>query len=88
MYRSPSVKKHIKELKKNGVAFIGPETGSLACGEEGPGRMADVSVIVEAAISALTAKDLSGQNILVTAGPTVESLDPIRYISNRSSGQI
>ncbi len=88
MYRSPSVEKNIKELKKNGVVFIGPDSGSLACGEEGPGRMVDVSVIVEAAISALTVKDLSGRNILVTAGPTVEPIDPVRFISNRSSGRM
>lgn len=88
MYRSPSVKKHIRELKKNGVQFIGPDTGSLACGEEGPGRMVDVPVIVEAAISALTVKDLAGKNILVTAGPTVEAIDPVRFISNRSSGKM
>jgi phosphopantothenoylcysteine decarboxylase/phosphopantothenate--cysteine ligase len=88
MYRSPSVKKHIKELKKNGVEFIGPDSGSLACGEEGPGRMVDVSEIVEASISALTVKDLSGQNILVTSGPTVEPIDPVRFISNRSSGKM
>jgi len=88
MYRSPSVKKHIKELKKNGVQFTGPDTGSLACGEEGPGRMADVSVIVEDVLSALTVKDLSGENVLVTAGPTIESIDPVRFISNRSSGKM
>lgn len=88
MFRSPSVKKHIKELKKNGVTFIGPDSGSLACGEEGPGRMVEVSEIVEAAVSALTVKDLSGQTILVTAGPTVEPIDPVRFISNRSSGKM
>jgi phosphopantothenoylcysteine decarboxylase/phosphopantothenate--cysteine ligase len=88
MYRSPSVKKHIKELKKNGVEFVGPDSGSLACGEEGPGRMVDVSEIVEASVSALTVKDLSGQNILVTSGPTVEPIDPVRFISNRSSGKM
>ncbi len=88
MYRSPSVKKHIKELKKNGVQFIGPDTGSLACGEEGPGRMVDVPVIVEAAVMALTEKDLHNKNVLVTAGPTVEAIDPVRFISNRSSGKM
>ncbi|MBI5097687.1 MAG: bifunctional phosphopantothenoylcysteine decarboxylase/phosphopantothenate--cysteine ligase CoaBC [Nitrospirae bacterium] len=88
MYRHPSVQKSIKELQKSGVKFIGPVSGSLACGEEGEGRMADVATIVEAAISALTQKDLKGQNILVTAGPTIESIDPVRFISNRSSGKM
>lgn len=88
MYRHPSVQKSIKELQKSGVKFIGPVSGSLACGEEGEGRMADVAVIVEAAISALTQKDLKGQNILVTAGPTIEAIDPVRFISNRSSGKM
>ncbi len=88
MYRHPSVQKSIKELQKSGVKFIGPVSGSLACGEEGEGRMADVATIVEAAISALTQNDLKGQNILVTAGPTIESIDPVRFISNRSSGKM
>jgi phosphopantothenoylcysteine decarboxylase/phosphopantothenate--cysteine ligase len=88
MYHHPSVQKSIKELQKSGVKFIGPVSGSLACGEEGEGRMSDVATIVEAAISALTQKDLKGQNILVTAGPTIESIDPVRFISNRSSGKM
>ena len=88
MYHHPSVQKSIKELQKSGVKFIGPVSGSLACGEEGEGRMSDVAAIVEAVISALTQKDLKGQNILVTAGPTIESIDPVRFISNRSSGKM
>jgi len=88
MYRNPKVTKHIKKMKKDGVFFAGPVSGSLACGEEGIGRMIEVPVIVEAAISALTEKDLSGQKILVTAGPTLEPIDPVRYISNRSSGKM
>jgi phosphopantothenoylcysteine decarboxylase/phosphopantothenate--cysteine ligase len=88
MYRHPSVQKSIKELQKSGVGFIGPVSGSLACGEEGEGRMSDVATIVEAAISVLTQKDLKGQNIMVTAGPTIEAIDPVRFISNRSSGKM
>jgi len=88
MYKHPSVQKSISGLKKSGVGFIGPVSGGLACGEEGEGRMADVATIVEAAISALTPKDLKKQNILVTAGPTREPIDPVRYISNRSSGRM
>ncbi|MBI4682862.1 MAG: bifunctional phosphopantothenoylcysteine decarboxylase/phosphopantothenate--cysteine ligase CoaBC [Nitrospirae bacterium] len=88
MYRNPVVKKHIRELNKSGVQFIGPASGSLACGEEGEGRMVEVAEIIEAAEAALATKDLTGQNILVTAGPTVEPIDPVRFISNRSSGKM
>lgn len=88
MYRNPIVKKHIRELKQSGVQFVGPVSGSLACGEEGEGRMVEVAEIVEAAAAALSKKDLKGQNILITAGPTVEPIDPVRFISNRSSGKM
>jgi phosphopantothenoylcysteine decarboxylase/phosphopantothenate--cysteine ligase len=88
MYLNPLVQKHIKTLKKTGVNFTGPAQGSLACGEEGIGRMAEVNEIVEAAISSLAEKDLSGRRVLVTAGPTREPIDPVRYISNRSSGKM
>ncbi len=88
MYRNPVVKKNIKELEKLGVYFAGPVSGSLACGEEGEGRMIEVSEIVETSVSLLTHKDLTGQNILVTAGPTIEAIDPVRFISNRSSGKM
>ncbi|TNF52410.1 bifunctional phosphopantothenoylcysteine decarboxylase/phosphopantothenate--cysteine ligase CoaBC, partial [bacterium] len=63
-------------------------SGSLACGEEGEGRMEDISRIIEAARFSLTLKDLSGHNILVTAGPTREPIDPVRFVSNRSSGKM
>jgi phosphopantothenoylcysteine decarboxylase/phosphopantothenate--cysteine ligase len=88
MYRNPIVTKHIRELKQSGVQFVGPVSGSLACGEEGEGRMVEVTEIIEAAAAALCKKDLTGQNILITAGPTVEPIDPVRYISNRSSGKM
>ncbi len=88
MYRHPIVQKQIKALRKLGVQFAGPVTGVLACGEEGKGRMADVSVIHEAAVRSLSVQDLKGQHILVTAGPTREPIDPVRFISNRSSGKM
>jgi phosphopantothenoylcysteine decarboxylase/phosphopantothenate--cysteine ligase len=88
MYRNPIVKKNIKSLSAMGVQFIGPASGSLACGEEGEGRMSDISGIIEAARFSLSPKDLSGHGILVTAGPTREPLDPVRFISNRSSGKM
>lgn len=88
MYRNAIVQKNIKGLQKLDVQFVGPEKGSLACGEEGAGRMAEVPGIIEAAVSALTPKDLRKHNILVTAGPTIEPMDPVRFISNRSSGKM
>jgi len=88
MYRNPIVKKSLAELSGLGVRFIGPAEGSLACGEEGVGRMAGTAGIVEAVIKAFTLQDLSGHRILVTAGPTIEPLDPVRFISNRSSGKM
>ncbi len=88
MYAHPLVKRHIKELQKLGVQFIGPVSGTLACNEEGIGRMVEVQEIIEASISALTPKDLARHHILVTAGPTIEPMDSVRFISNRSSGKM
>jgi phosphopantothenoylcysteine decarboxylase/phosphopantothenate--cysteine ligase len=88
MYRHAIVQNNIKLLQKSGVKFVGPVSGSLACGDEGVGKMAEVSSIVEAAIAVLSPKDLKGYSVLVTAGPTREAIDPVRYISNRSSGKM
>lgn len=88
MYNSSIVTESIKKLSNLGVHFVGPVYGKLACGEEGVGRMAEVPDIVEAAISLLSPKDLTGHSILVTAGPTREAIDPVRFISNRSSGRM
>lgn len=88
MYNSPILRRNLDVLHSIGVIQVGPEKGRLACGEEGLGRMADVLEILEATKSALTKKDLSGEKILVTAGPTREYLDPIRFISNKSSGKM
>jgi phosphopantothenoylcysteine decarboxylase/phosphopantothenate--cysteine ligase len=88
MYENPVIQESINKLKKRGVTFVGPERGSLACGEEGIGRMSEVSDIIESIKFALTPKDLSGQNVLVTAGPTREHIDPVRFLSNRSSGKM
>ena len=88
MYESPIFQDNLKYLLSKGITQIGPERGNLACGEEGMGRMADVSVIVESVLSTLTKKDLLGEKILVTAGPTREYFDPVRFLSNRSSGKM
>lgn len=88
MYENQIFQKNLQYLNSIGVKFVGPERGSLACGEEGIGRMADVEKIMEAIMTALTEQDMAGENVLVTAGPTREYIDPVRYISNRSSGKM
>jgi phosphopantothenoylcysteine decarboxylase/phosphopantothenate--cysteine ligase len=88
MYNNPVVKESIKRLEKRGFEFIGPVKGPLACGEEGMGRMADVDEIMESVITALSPKDLKDRRFIVTAGPTREYIDPVRFISNRSSGRM
>ncbi|MDA8168234.1 MAG: bifunctional phosphopantothenoylcysteine decarboxylase/phosphopantothenate--cysteine ligase CoaBC [Nitrospiraceae bacterium] len=89
MYAHPAFKKNLRYLTGElGVIEVCPECGPLACGTEGVGRMADVETILEAARSALAEKDLAGETVLVTAGPTREALDPVRFISNRSSGKM
>jgi phosphopantothenoylcysteine decarboxylase/phosphopantothenate--cysteine ligase len=88
MYENPVVQENLKKLASRGTIQVGPEKGSLACGEEGWGRLADVHDIVEAVKSSLTKKDLSQERIIVTAGPTREYLDPVRFLSNRSSGKM
>jgi phosphopantothenoylcysteine decarboxylase/phosphopantothenate--cysteine ligase len=88
MYRNPAVQRNLSNLKSMGVVEIPPEEGALACGEEGRGRMASVQAILEAVGSALKEKDLEGRKIVVTAGPTRERIDTVRFLSNRSSGKM
>lgn len=90
MYLNPIVQENIKKLKNiPAVYFVEPEKGSLACGEEGLGRLASVDKILDSIKSILNSSDiLKGKKILVTAGATREPIDPIRYISNRSSGKM
>lgn len=89
MWRHPAVRDSIEILKKRGHIFVDPEPGMLACGMEGEGRLANVDVIVPRILEALhSGESLMGQKILVTAGPTIEDIDPIRFLSNRSSGKM
>jgi phosphopantothenoylcysteine decarboxylase/phosphopantothenate--cysteine ligase len=88
MYENPILLKNLDSLAGMGVVHIGPKKGSLACGEEGTGRMADVPEIVDGIKAVLSKRDLTGQKVVVTAGPTREYLDPVRFISNRSSGKM
>lgn len=88
MYQHPAFQANLNTLRSRGVLVIGPEKGPLACGEEGVGRMSDAADIVQALNFLLTDKDLVNERILVTAGPTREYLDPVRFLSNRSSGKM
>ena len=95
MWLHPATSRNVDRLKGDGVLFVGPESGSMACGEFGPGRMAEPLAIVEAIEQALaggtTLGDLlgplSGRHVIVTSGPTYEPIDPVRFLGNRSSGK-
>jgi phosphopantothenoylcysteine decarboxylase/phosphopantothenate--cysteine ligase len=89
MYSHPAVQKNIEILRARGCMFIEPAEGLLACGDTGKGRLAPVEEILAAVQAALSKKqDLAGRRILVTAGPTREAIDPVRFLSNRSSGKM
>ena len=88
MFENPILRKQLDYLISLGVKTVGPEKGTLACGEEGMGRMAAIDRIMEAVHAAVGAHDLKGDHVLVTAGPTREHLDPVRFLSNRSSGKM
>ena len=96
MWEAAATQRNVKRLAEDGALFIGPDVGDMACGEHGPGRMAEPDAIADAVQGALMGdmsldglrgtKPLSGRHAVVTAGPTREAIDPVRYISNHSSG--
>jgi phosphopantothenoylcysteine decarboxylase/phosphopantothenate--cysteine ligase len=88
MYNSPPVQRNIGILKNMGCHVLDPDAGELACGTTGPGRLPEPQVIVDMLQSLLTPKVLRGKNVLITAGPTQEAIDPVRFISNPSSGKM
>jgi phosphopantothenoylcysteine decarboxylase/phosphopantothenate--cysteine ligase len=89
MWEHPSVQANMQTLRSRGVYVIDPEVGQMACRTYGPGRLAPVEEIVDCVMMLLNRKrDLEGRKVLVTAGPTVEDIDPVRFISNRSSGKM
>ena len=89
MWSHPATRENIKTLRERGVSVVEPEAGELACGMVGPGRLADIEKIARAADEALgRSRDLAGETVLITAGPTQEPIDPVRYLSNRSSGRM
>ncbi|WP_127561876.1 bifunctional phosphopantothenoylcysteine decarboxylase/phosphopantothenate--cysteine ligase CoaBC [Nioella ostreopsis] len=86
MWEHPATQRNLATLQGDGVLVVGPDEGAMACGEFGPGRMAEVPEIVAAVGAALSDGPLKGRHVLVTSGPTHEPIDPVRYIANRSSG--
>jgi phosphopantothenoylcysteine decarboxylase/phosphopantothenate--cysteine ligase len=88
MLQHPTVQMNLATLRERGVIVLDPDSGILACGAEGSGRMPDPPVLAEFVKQQFAARDLEGRSILVTAGPTREPIDPVRYISNRSSGKM
>ena len=86
MWQHPATQRNLGVLRSDGVLMVGPDEGEMACGEYGPGRMAEPAVIVQAISQALGGGPLAGKHVIVTSGPTHEPIDPVRYIANRSSG--
>jgi len=89
MWEHPATQQNLDILSRRGVRVVHPDSGYLACGMTGPGRLADNEAILAATLEALgTAQDLIGETVLITAGPTREKIDPVRYLTNRSSGRM
>jgi phosphopantothenoylcysteine decarboxylase/phosphopantothenate--cysteine ligase len=88
MWAHPATRRNAEQLSADGVTLLGPDAGDQACGEEGPGRMREPDAIGEAVRRHLAPKPLAGRRVLITAGPTREPVDPVRFLSNRSSGKM
>jgi phosphopantothenoylcysteine decarboxylase/phosphopantothenate--cysteine ligase len=89
MWNHPATQANLEILRKRGVRIVEPGSGYLACGMTGPGRLAETDAIVSALLEVLgSAQDLAGETVLITAGPTREKIDPVRYLTNRSSGRM
>lgn len=89
MWEHPATQRNVRQLVDDGIRFVGPTEGSMACGETGMGRLVEPHDLVEAILGALAVRDLplKGRHVLITAGPSVEALDPVRVLTNRSSGK-
>lgn len=87
MWEHAATRRNLATLKADGVSFVGPDEGAMACGEFGEGRMAEPAAIFDAILRLLEGGPLKGKHVLVTAGPTAEALDPVRVLTNRSSGR-
>ncbi len=90
MWQHPATRRNLAIVRDDGIIFVGPDDGEMACGEYGPGRMAEPPAIlaaIEQLLAAPKAGSLTGRHVLITSGPTHEPLDPVRYLANRSSGK-
>ncbi len=88
MYEHPAVVENLAKLRARGITIVEPAAGELACGYEGKGRLPEPAFIVEELIRMLSRQDLAAERILITAGPTQEAIDPVRFVSNRSTGKM
>ncbi|MFN7836105.1 MAG: bifunctional phosphopantothenoylcysteine decarboxylase/phosphopantothenate--cysteine ligase CoaBC [Burkholderiaceae bacterium] len=88
MWNNPATQRNVRQLLADGCQLFGPASGEQACGETGPGRMVEPQDLLESIISAFTVKVLANTHVLITAGPTYEAIDPVRGITNRSSGKM
>ncbi|HSU43759.1 MAG TPA: bifunctional phosphopantothenoylcysteine decarboxylase/phosphopantothenate--cysteine ligase CoaBC, partial [Casimicrobiaceae bacterium] len=88
MWSNAATQRNVAQLASDGVAILGPDTGELACKENGEGRMLEAQAIYDALVASRQAKVLAGKRVLLTAGPTVEAIDPVRSITNASSGKM
>ncbi|MDR5170330.1 bifunctional phosphopantothenoylcysteine decarboxylase/phosphopantothenate--cysteine ligase CoaBC [Methylobacillus flagellatus] len=88
MWNNPATQRNIRQLQHDGISILGPASGSQACGETGPGRMLEPEELVERLLSSSQPKLFAGRRILITAGPTQETIDPVRVITNHSSGKM
>lgn len=88
MYENPATQDNLKKIQEYGFSVIEPNEGLLACGDKGKGKMPEPSELLEHILYALTEKDMRGLSVLITAGPTQEAIDPVRYITNHSSGKM
>lgn len=88
MWESPAVTRNIARMREAGYHFVEPEVGELACKAQGQGKMAEPETIIEWIGNVLSPKDLAGKSVLITAGPTLEPIDPVRFVSNHSSGKM
>ncbi|HEX8989249.1 MAG TPA: bifunctional phosphopantothenoylcysteine decarboxylase/phosphopantothenate--cysteine ligase CoaBC [Rhodocyclaceae bacterium] len=88
MWQNPATQRNVAQLRADGVAILGPASGEQACGEEGLGRMLEAADILEDVVASLQPKRLAGRRVLLTAGPTFEAIDPVRGITNSSSGRM
>eukprot|EP01037_Dinobryon_pediforme_P045114 gene45114-57395_t len=88
MWQNPATQRNVAQIKQDGILLLGPEAGAQACGEVGLGRMLEPQQLLEEIIAAFQPKLLTGRRVLLTAGPTFEPIDPVRGITNLSSGKM